>query len=370
MSETVYGILLCAGSGSRMGFDKLLTPLCGTTAIERSMDALIAGGVNALIFAVSAEHRAFCEALHPGVPAQLVAGGETRTASVQNALLAAADTPGAIAVIHDAARCMVSPALVRASIDSARTYGSGVAAVHATDTVLRQTAGAVTAVPRDEVYLMQTPQTFRLSEIRHAYESAGGAATDDCTLYARAGYSPRFVPGSPDNFKLTLPADWARAEARLRRFGTGFDTHRLMEGRRLILGGVDIPYDKGLLGHSDADVLLHAVTDALLGAAALGDIGKLFPDSDAAYLNIDSRILLRRAVERIRERGLRPASIDATILAQKPKMAPHIDEMRANIAADCGLDVRSVSVKATTTEGMNDEGRGLCISAQAIASLV
>ena len=154
------------------------------------------------------------------------------------------------------------------------------------------------------------------------------------------------------------------------RFGMGYDVHRLVEGRKLILGGVEIPWEKGLLGHSDADVLLHAIIDALLGAAALGDIGALFPDSDAAYKDIDSRILLRRAAELVQNRDMQIGSVDATVLCQRPKLRPYIDAMRRNIAADLQLPVERVSVKATTTEGMNDEGRGLCISAQAIALLL
>ena len=154
------------------------------------------------------------------------------------------------------------------------------------------------------------------------------------------------------------------------RIGHGYDVHRLVPGRKLILGGVDSPFERGLLGHSDADVLLHAVMDALLGAAALPDIGHLFPDSDPAYAGADSMALLGQVVQRIREKGMRPLHIDATIIAQRPKMAPHIDAMRGNIAAVCGICVHQVGVKATTTEGMNDEGRGLCISAQAIASVV
>ena len=153
------------------------------------------------------------------------------------------------------------------------------------------------------------------------------------------------------------------------KIGTGFDTHRLTEGRKLILGGVEIPFEKGLLGHSDADVLIHAIIDAVLGAAALGDIGKLFPDSDEAYRGIDSRVLLRRTVELVQKRDIKIGSIDATILCQRPKLRPYIDTMRQNIAEDCGLALENVSVKATTTEGMNDEGKGLCISAQAVAVL-
>jgi 2-C-methyl-D-erythritol 2,4-cyclodiphosphate synthase len=153
------------------------------------------------------------------------------------------------------------------------------------------------------------------------------------------------------------------------RVGTGFDVHQLVTGRALIIGGVTIPYERGLLGHSDADVLLHAIADALLGAAALGDIGKHFPDSDATYKGADSRTLLRTVVERVRVAGWRVGNIDATIIAQAPKMAPHIASMRANIAADCDVDIETVNIKATTTEQLGFTGRGEGIAAQASALL-
>ncbi len=362
------GILLAAGSAERMGFDKLTTPLCGRTAIERSADALIGGGVARLILTVSERTRSFIETLAFPVPHILVQGGATRRESVYHALRAAEGAD--VVCIHDAARCMTRPEDVRRCIESAAETGSGVAAAQATDTVLRRGAdGAVHVVPRDETLLMQTPQCFRYNEILRAYEAGGVDATDDCTLYARAGHTPSFVLCTPDNFKLTAPSDWARAQRMLARYGTGYDTHRLVEGRKLILGGVEIPFEKGLLGHSDADVLTHAIMDALLGAAALGDIGALFPDTDPAYAGADSIVLLQRVVSLLQERGYAPAAVDATVIAQRPKLAPHVPHIRARLADALGLPNGSVSVKATTTEGMNDEGRGLCISAMAVATL-
>ncbi len=388
------GLLLCAGSAARMGFDKLTTPLVGKTPVERSAEALLGGGATALVLAASPENKAFLAALSFPVPTLVVPGGQTRGASVENALraasalLAPSEQESAVAVIHDAARCLVSPSVVAACIESARRFGSGVAAAPCSDTALLETEAGITALPRECVRLTKTPQCFRLREILAAYEAARAAgfeATDDCTLYARAGHTPRFVEDT-ENRKLTRPADWAYAEQMLHaggaaapgagaqspmlRIGQGLDVHRLAEGRALVLGGVTIPYEKGLLGHSDADVLIHALIDALLGAAALGDIGKLFPDSDAKYKDIDSRILLRAAVQRLCEAGFAPQSADATIICQRPKLAPYILRMRENLAADLGLPVERVSVKATTTEGMNDEGRGLCISAQAVAVAV
>ncbi|MEZ4509039.1 MAG: 2-C-methyl-D-erythritol 2,4-cyclodiphosphate synthase [Eubacteriales bacterium] len=370
MSRAV-AVLLCAGGSVRMGFDKLLTPIVGKTAIERSIDALILGGVEEIVFAVSPATREFVEALDCPVPRKIVTGGETRAASVKNAL--GAIERADIVAIHDAARCMVSSETVRESIMSAEQYGSGIVAGKVTDTIMQLEGGRVLPLERSKLIRMQTPQTFRFDRIKAAYDAGDlGAVTDDCALYIAAGYEPRFVytPGEAANEKLTSGADWQLALAKYARFGTGYDTHRLVEGRKLILGGVAIPFEKGLLGHSDADVLTHAVMDALLGAAGLGDIGTLFPDTDAAYEGADSVALLGAVVNRIEALGLRVAHADATIIAQRPKVMPHAEAMRARLAEAMHISPESVSIKATTTEGMNDEGKGLCISASAIASLI
>ena len=361
------GILLCAGSSNRMGFDKLNTPLYGKTAIERSMEALIAGGCDSLVFVVSGESEKTVASLSVPVPFTVVSGGEQRTDSVRNGLKAAS---GEIAVIHDAARCFVAPSLVKASIEAAEKYGSGVAAIPVTDTVVRLSDGMIETLDRSTLFRMQTPQTFRLSEIRAAYKR-GGSATDDATLYAQMFGAPHLVLGSEQNRKLTTAEDWVWATQQLSQptYGIGFDTHRLVEGRDLILGGVKIPFEKGLLGHSDADVLLHAIMDAILGALKLGDIGKLFPDTDPQYAGISSRVLLRKVNELVQKRDMLVSHVDATVICQRPKLAPYREEIERTIAADLEIPFDAVSVKATTTEGMNDEGRGLCISAQAIVSV-
>lgn len=369
--SSVVAVLLCAGGSVRMGFDKLLSPIAGKTAIERSMDALVAGGAEMIVFAVSPATEDYVESLVCPVEKHVVAGGETRAQSVQNAL--AYIKCAEIVAIHDAARCMVSPETVRESIESARRFGSGVVAGRVTDTIMQRSGTSVSPLDRNQLIRMQTPQTFRFDRIKAAYDTGDlSSVTDDCALYIAAGYEPRFVftEGETANGKLTTSADWQQALATYARFGTGFDTHRLVEGRKLILGGVEIPFEKGLLGHSDADVLTHAVIDALLGAAGLGDIGRLFPDTDAAYAGADSITLLSEVVRRVESAGLRVAHVDATILAQRPKIQPHAERMRARLAEAMHLSADAVSIKATTTEGMNDEGRGLCISASAIASLV
>ena len=361
------GILLCAGSSARMGFDKLNTPIGGKTAIERSMDALIQGGCDAIVFVVNRESEQTVASLDCPVPHTVVAGGELRTDSVRHGLDAVTEE---IAVIHDAARCFIDPALVKACIESAETFGSGVAAIPVTDTVMRMHAYGAETLDRNTLRRMQTPQAFRTEQIKAAY-AGGESATDDATLYARFVGAPHFVTGSEDNRKLTTAADWAWAQKRLSEpaFGIGFDTHRLVEGRKLYLGGVEIPYEKGLLGHSDADVLLHAIMDAILGAMKLGDIGKLFPDTDEAYRGISSRELLREVNRLVQKRDMVVRHVDATVICQRPKLAPHREAMERTIAEDLNIPFEAVSVKATTTEGMNDEGRGLCISAQAIASV-
>lgn len=367
----VVGILLCAGGSTRMGFDKLLTPIAGKTAIERSLAALIAGGAEEIVFTVSPATREFVESLTCPIPNRIVDGGQTRAESVKRALdsIERAD----IVAIHDAARCMVSPETVRESILSAEAYGSGVVAGKVTDTIVQLDESGVTTLDRSRLIRMQTPQTFRFDQICHAYDTGDlSVVTDDCALYIAAGYEPRFVfsEGEAANQKLTTGADWQLALASYARFGTGYDTHRLVEGRKLILGGVEIPFEKGLLGHSDADVLTHAIIDALLGAAGLGDIGRLFPDTDATYKNADSIALLQEVVHRIEENRLHVSHVDATIICERPKIKPHATAMQARLAQALHVLPEDVSIKATTTEGMNDEGRGLCISASAIASVV
>ena len=368
---SVIGILLCGGSSRRMGFNKLTTPLGGQTALARSAALLSNSGCDRLVIAVTEDTRPAAEALNAAVPVTLCSGGSTRGASVLNALQAADGQKGDIAVIHDAARCFQTEIAVRAAIDSARKQGSGVVSLPMADSVFE--TDSQTPLDRSKMIRTQTPQAFRFEEILSAYEQAGDqVATDDAALYAKFVGPVTFTPGSETGRKLTTMEDWAWAQTLcLRpRTGTGFDTHVLAEGRKLILGGVEIPFEKGLLAHSDGDVLLHSLMDALLGAASLGDIGHLFPDKDPQYANISSRVLLREVAKRLRENGLTVTHVDVTMIAQRPKLAPYFPQARQNIADDLNIPLDRVSLKATTTEGMNDEGRGLCISAQAIANLM
>lgn len=369
------GILLAAGDSTRMGFPKLLYPLPGgVTPLSLAYTALVRGGVSDIVIVYGAYTQQAANALanDAPLPTVCVPGGGNRQESVYAGLLAAT---GDISVIHDAARCRVNPAIVRESILSAREFGSGVAALPVTDTIHMIKEDALCPLPREELYAMQTPQTFRTADIRAAYKAlreSGGCVTDDASAYALAGYGkPRLISGAQENRKLTTVFDipWLTGGSNP-RVGYGEDTHRLVPDRALILGGVCIPHDTGLLGHSDADVLCHAVTDALLGAAALGDIGRHFPDTDARYQDANSIALLRQAGELLRQAGYAPGNIDAVIVAEQPRLAAYLPEMAEHIANALNLPVSAVSVKATTTEGLGFEGRGEGISARAAASVL
>jgi 2-C-methyl-D-erythritol 4-phosphate cytidylyltransferase/2-C-methyl-D-erythritol 2,4-cyclodiphosphate synthase len=265
----------------------------------------------------------------------------------------------------------------------------GILALPVADT-LKSAGGArrILATPsREGLWQAQTPQMFRAGLLGRALQQAasqGVTVTDEASAVEALGLQPLLVPGSSDNFKVTLPGDLALAEAVLQRrqlqssvlaaspalrVGQGFDVHVLCEGRPLIIGGVNIPYARGLLGHSDADVLLHALIDALLGAAALGDIGRHFPDTDARWQGADSRVLLRQVLTLLRQSGFAIVNIDATIIAEQPKMAPHIPAMLSNVAADLGLTRAQVNIKAKTFERIGALGRGEGIAVEAIAML-
>ena len=373
-----FGLLTAAGGSTRMGFDKILTPIAnGENALLLSLKAMAAGGCEAIVVTGDESRADFIRRLSFPVPLYACPGGETRQRSVLQGLLYIRDTlsreEGALVAIHDGARCFVSPDAVRRSFEIARESGGAVASCPMTDTVYQMNADGAVCLDRSKLRRVQTPQTFRFDEILNCHQKCEGTdATDDCSLYLANGYTPVFFEGGADNMKLTTREDWENAGARLSRgmrIGTGFDTHVFGPGRRLILGGVEVPHPMGLVGHSDADVVLHALMDALLGAAALGDIGSLFPDTDVAYAGIDSRILLRKTAEVLRENGFEIGNVDMTVIAQKPKLMPYIPAMRERIAEDLGIPEDRVSVKATTTEHMNDEGREKCISCQAIAMI-
>jgi len=315
--------------------------------------------------------------LFRGVRILAVTGGERRQDSVTNGL-AALSAEVDIVLVHDAARPFASPDLVERVIAAAREHGAAVPTIPVPDTVKRIEGDTVAeTVERSALGLAQTPQGFRREVLEAAYEALGGAdVTDDASAVELAGGRVAIVEGEPGNFKVTTPTDLQLASvvANCRRglgpgyrAGTGTDTHRLVAGRDLVLCGVRIPFEKGLAGHSDADVATHAVCDALLGAVAAGDIGHHFPPDDPKYEGISSMTLLERVVEVVRERRCRVVNVDVTVVAERPRLAPHIPAMRRALAEVLGVDVEAVSVKATTTEGAGPEGEGLTMSSTAVA---
>lgn len=375
---SVWAVIVAAGSGTRMGLsiNKTLAALGGETVLERSVRAFD-GLTDGVVVVYRAEDEETVRALN--LPVTLAHGGDTRQASVLNGLRALPED-AEIVLVHDAARPFVTRQIIARCIESVQKYGSGVAAMPVTDTIKRADENGCVqeTLPRETLWAMQTPQAFRAAELRAAIktlQARGESATDDARAMEACGHTVRLVEGEAGNIKLTRPEDLVIARARIQknggepmlRMGHGYDAHRLVEDRKLILCGVEIPYEKGLLGHSDADVALHALMDALLGALALGDIGGHFPDSDAKYKGISSMLLLREVASLLAAQGAAVNNVDVTILAQRPKLKPYIEQMRRNVADALKIDVSRVSVKATTTEGMGFEGEGLGISAHAVA---
>ena len=383
LQKTISAVLVAAGSSTRMGFDKLSFDLGGETVLHRSIRAFDQCPQIGEIVLVAGKNRAFVEQQAVGCtkPVQIVAGGATRAESAKNGVLAA---HGELVAVHDAARPFVSGAVIAAVLEAAARCGAAAPAVPVKDTIKQAVPGDGKTVPeaclvhstpdRSTLYAVQTPQCFDRTQYLAALQELDAEkarlVTDDCSLFELTGRPVQLTQGDYANLKITtredLPRPVQKEETRM-RIGHGYDVHRLVEGRKLILGGVEIPFEKGLLGHSDADVLAHAVMDAVLGAAALGDIGQHFPDNDPAYAGADSLELARHVARILSEHGYRVENIDATILCQRPKLAPHIPAMRANLAAAFGLPVDAVSVKATTEEHLGFTGEGLGIAAHAVA---
>ncbi|MBM6715159.1 2-C-methyl-D-erythritol 2,4-cyclodiphosphate synthase [Gemmiger formicilis] len=373
MAQTVTAILVAAGASRRMGFDKLSHRLPGgLTVLQTSLRAFENHPRITQIVLVAGANLETCRQLAAACtkPCTAVPGGATRAQSVCAGLAAAT---GEMVAIHDAARPFVSEEVITAAIDAAEQTGAAAPAVAVKDTVKVAAAdGRVLNTPdRSTLFAVQTPQCFRrelyLRALDAVSEDKADLVTDDCSLFELAGLPVVLTPGDYANLKITTKED-LKGESTM-RIGHGYDVHRLVEGRRLILGGVDIPYEKGLLGHSDADVLLHAVSDALLGAAALGDIGKHFPDTDPRYEGADSLRLLQEVGNLVRQAGYTVGNVDATVLCQAPKLAPHIQTMRANIARALDVPVECISVKATTEEHLGFTGQGQGIAAHAVALL-
>jgi 2-C-methyl-D-erythritol 4-phosphate cytidylyltransferase / 2-C-methyl-D-erythritol 2,4-cyclodiphosphate synthase len=378
--ERVAGILAAAGAGVRAGVAKQWLLLGGETVLRRSARALAACPVVDEIVAVvpaGLEAKGLAEVEGLGKPARAVAGGAARADSVRSGLAAAADA--GVILVHDAARPFVTPDLAARVAEVAARDGAALAAVRATDTVKRAAEGepprVAATLDRRAVWLAQTPQGFRRELLLRAYHAAGeeaAAATDECALVERLGEPVTLVAGEPGNFKITGPDDVDRARAALEApvaMGVGYDSHRFSAGRRLVLGGVEFEGD-GLLGHSDADVCAHAIGDAILGAAGLGDLGRHFPDTDPRWRGVSSLLLLREISAKAAERGWRVGNCDVTLAARRPRIAPRAEEMRARLAEALGVAAAQVNVKATTGEGMGFVGREEGIAAHAVALLV
>ena len=379
----VTAIIAAGGRGARFGaaLRKQLLLLGGRPILQRSVEAFtrharITDAIVALPPDLVADPPDYLRAA--AKPLTLVEGGIRRQDSVARAF---ARVPAAaeIVVVHDAARPLVSDALIARTVDAAATDGAAIAALPATDTVKRSDEQGliVATVPRGEIFLAQTPQAFRTAVLREALALADqrGDATDEATLVERTGRPVRLVDGDSRNVKITTADDLALAErllpstSALLRIGTGYDLHRLVDERPLILGGVRIPFDKGLAGHSDADAVCHAVSDAVLGAAAAGDIGRHFPDTDPRWKDADSLMLLARAVEIVAAAGYVVVNVDVVVIAEQPKLAAYVDAMCANLARAMGIAASQVAIKGKTNEGVGSIGAGESIAVHAVALL-
>ena len=385
----VTAIIAAGGAGRRLGAakPKQLIDIGGGSMLHHSVTAFCRHPrVSAIVLVLPKAQSGFTLATDrdPATlpPIRVVAGGDRRQDSVANGF-DAVDAASDIVLIHDAARPFVSADLIDRTIDAAAAHGAAIAALQSRDTIKRVDASGtiVDTIPRESIYLAQTPQGFRRDVLARAIAigRSGVEATDEALLAERAGYTVHVVDGDPGNVKVTTAEDLEAARARLAqprgvpsqpaRIGTGYDLHRLVEGRPLVIGGVTIPFDKGPLGHSDGDVACHAATDAILGAASLGDIGRHFPDSDPKWKDADSLVFLREAARLVRERGYEVSNLDITVVLERPKIKDAIEEMRARISRALGIEVSAVSIKGKTNEGVDAVGRGEAIAAHAVALL-
>jgi 2-C-methyl-D-erythritol 4-phosphate cytidylyltransferase/2-C-methyl-D-erythritol 2,4-cyclodiphosphate synthase len=384
---TIAAVIVAAGSGSRMGMDipKQYLMLAGLPVLVRCLRpfldhpeiARVALVVPAARLAAS---ESICASYGLASPRlNFVAGGARRQDSVLAGLRAlAAETE--IVLVHDGARPLVTPALIGRCIEAARQNGAAIAAIPAQDTLKRQDAsGRIAAtIDRDGLWQAQTPQAARLDALLAAFAAHGQTdVTDEAALLEMAGVPVTLVPGERSNIKITCPEDLGLAEKLLAkgqissplRIGHGYDAHRFAANRALVLAGVTIPYQFGLAGHSDADAATHALCDAILGALALGDIGRHFPDSNGEFKDIRSLLLFEKVMAMARQRGYGLKNADITIICQAPKLAPFMDEMRKTLAASCGCQPEDINIKATTTEKMGFTGRGEGIACHAVALL-
>ena len=368
-------VIVAAGKGLRAGGDvpKQFAPWRGKPLVRHSAETFVRLGAQPIVVAIPAGAEGPARETLTGITgAQFVTGGATRQESVRAALEAVADDPPARVLIHDAARPNLPDAVVTRLLSALQEHSGAIPALPVVDSVVFGADGLMAgAAPRELLRRVQTPQAFDFAAILAAHRAWKGEtnAVDDAQVARAAGLEVALVEGDERLRKLTFAADF-RNGAVMVRIGTGFDVHRLFEGKELWLCGVRVPYDRGLIGHSDADVGLHAVVDAILGACAQGDIGQHFPPGDPQWRGAPSEKFIARAVELADKAGFRVGNVDVTLICEAPKIAPHREAMRLKLAALLGVDQTQVSVKATTTERLGFTGRGEGIAAQAVATLI
>ena len=373
-SDHTVAIIVAAGRGTRAGGDlpKQWQMLNGQPVLAHTL-AAFAGLPRVLV--IHPDDRARAEAI--AGDAQIVEGGATRDASVMNALLALEGRGVAHVLIHDGARPLVSAAVINRVRGALEASPAAAPALAVTDALWTGTQGLVSGTrDRTGLYRAQTPQGFHYDAILAAHRAHPGGAADDVEVARAAGLAVTIVEGDENNLKLTFPGDFDRAAAIMKgrgmdlRLGNGFDVHAFCEGDHVWLCGVKVPHGKGLLGHSDADVGMHALTDAIYGALAMGDIGRHFPPSDPQWKGAESHIFLRHAAELARSHGYAIANCDVTLICERPKIGPHAEAMRAALAHIMGVEIGRVSVKATTSEQLGFTGREEGIAAIATAALM
>jgi 2-C-methyl-D-erythritol 4-phosphate cytidylyltransferase/2-C-methyl-D-erythritol 2,4-cyclodiphosphate synthase len=370
-------IVVAAGSGSRAGsgLSKQWRPVAGKPVARWSVEAFFAAGASTVVAVVpAAEMDTARQILGDIAGLVLTAGGATRAQSVMAGLNAIGDAE--TVMVHDAARPFLNTGHVQALLHALDGVDGAILALPVADTVKREIPGNIETASRDGLWRAQTPQAFRKGPLLAAYAAWSDEAppTDDAGVMEAAGGTVRLAPGDPMLFKLTYPEDFAMAErlagaARITRVGQGIDAHRLGPGDGVWLCGIKIAHDRELIGHSDADAGLHAITDAILGAIGEGDIGDHFPPTDPQWKGAPSHIFLTHAADLVRKKGGSLINVDVTLVCEKPKIKPHREAMRAKLADILSLPVDRISVKATTTEGMGYTGREEGILAQAIASV-
>ena len=370
-------IIAAAGQGKRLGADipKQFLKIAGVPIIVKTVRAFCENEkIDDIVIVTHKDYLDHCRQLAAeyglSKVVSVVEGGAERQDSVYRALEAVgqASPDTELVLVHDAARPFINQKTIDDVIAAAGTSGAAIACVPVKDSIRQGTSEESRNIERKNLYNVQTPQGFRRELLTAAYEKAfadGFYGTDDAGLVERLGQPVELVMGHYDNIKITTKEDMPMES----RVGTGFDVHALVEGRPLILGGVDIPFEKGLDGHSDADVLIHALMDALLGAAALGDIGRHFPDTDPQYKGISSVKLLEHVTALLKDESYSVGNVDITVMAQRPKIKSYIDDMRRIIADKLGIDISRVNIKGTTTERLGFVGREEGIAAQAICLL-